>query len=112
MKRAHLQLVANNVGSARVRTVRGAAANNAAAEAAHVDFQALAAKSRHWFAVALLILGAPFRLVAAVGRMAVATGRGFFTLVYRVVMGTIGLAMIGIVGYGLLRVLLHPLFAH
>ena len=100
MKRATLHLVADNT------VVRPTGARAAAA----VDYAALAARARYWAAMALLIIGAPFRFVRAVCRAVVATGRGFMRGIVSLALGTIGLALIVCVGYGLLRVLLHPLF--
>lgn len=102
MRRAHLHLVADNSPRQAERIAPAAAAN--------IDFRALAARARYWFAMLGLVLGAPFRFLAAVGRICFATGMGFFVAIFRLVIGTIGVALIAVVGYGLLRVLLHPLF--
>lgn len=107
MKVAHLRLVADNTE----RPADNGRPDPGAAKAkALADFEALAVRARYWFALALMILGAPFRFVAAVARFAVAAGRAFFDAIFKIVIGTIGLALIVIVGYGLLRVVLHPLF--
>ncbi len=104
MKHARLRVVADN-------TVRPTAdASAAPIRDARADFLAFAARVRYWFAFALMVLGAPFRLAAAVGRFSVAAGRAFFDAIFKIVIGTIGLTLIVLVGYGMLRVILHPLF--
>ena len=107
MKVAHLRLVADNTDR---RAERARPEGGAAKAKAHADFEALAVRARYWFALALMILGAPFRFVAAVARFAVAAGRAFFDAIFKIAIGTIGLTLIVVVGYGLLRVVLHPLF--
>ncbi|PLX76750.1 MAG: hypothetical protein C0607_03550 [Azoarcus sp.] len=102
MKRAHLHLVADNSPREAERL--------APAAAAEIDFRALAVRARYWFAMLGLILGAPFRFLAAVGRICFATGLGFFVAIFRLFLGTIGIALIAIVGYGLLRVIFYPFF--
>ena len=104
MKHTRLRVVADN-------TVRPAADGAVApVRDARADFLAFAARVRYWFAFALMVLGAPFRLVAAIGCFGVAAGRAFFDAIFKIVIGTIGLTLIVMVGYGLLRVILHPLF--
>lgn len=102
MKRAHLHLVADNSLHEADRL--------SPAVAAEIDFRALAVRVRYWLAMLGLILGAPFRFVAAVGRICFATGLGFFVAIYRLFLGTIGVALIVVIGYGLIRVLFHPFF--
>lgn len=107
MKLAHLRLVA---GNAERPADNGRPDPGAAKAKALADFEALAVRARYWFALALMSLGAPFRFVADVARFAFAAGRAFFGAIFKIVIGTIGLTLIVIVCYGLLRVVLHPLF--
>lgn len=103
MNTKHLRVVADN-------TRDTPPARFTPEDVAHVDFRILAMRVRYWAAFALLVLGAPFRLVAAVCRIVVATGRGLIEAIFKTVLGIIGLAFIVIVAYGLLHVVLHPLF--
>lgn len=61
MKRAHLHLVEDNTPREAIRVTP--------TKAAEIDFCALAARARYWFALIGLNLGAPFRFAAALGRM-------------------------------------------
>lgn len=103
MSSKHLRVVADNTrDSAPVRITPE--------DVAHVDFKILAMRVRYWTAFALHVLGMPFRLIAWVGKLAVATGRGLIETTFKLALGIIGLGFIGIVGYALLRLVLHPLF--
>ncbi len=101
MKNAHLRLVANN-------------AHNVAMESdapGHAfDAKALFARLGAVLTVLAAIGAAPFRLVAFLARLFVSTGLGFFATVYRLFLGMIGMALIFVVGYGLVHVLFYPAF--
>lgn len=74
------------------------------------------AMRRAWWhvqdAVAVLawVLMLPFRAIAGVGRMATATGRGLLRWTIQLCFGLIGFSFVGIVGFGMVRVIFHPLF--
>ena len=102
MKRGDLHLVTGNLPRESERL--------APAVAAEIDFHALAYRARYWFAMLRFILWAPFRFVTAAARIAVATGRGFFVSIFLLFLGTVGLTLIVFVSYGILRVILNPLF--
>lgn len=101
MKNAHLRLVANNAHNVAVEP-----------DAPEQAFDAKALFVRLGAALAVLaaIGAAPFRLVAFLGRLFVSTGLGFFATVYRLFLGMIGMALIFVVGYGLVHVLFYPAF--
>lgn len=101
MKHAHLRLVANNAQNVAVEP-----------DAPEHAFDAKALFVRLGAALAVLaaIGAAPFRLVAFLGRLFVSTGLGFFSTVYRLFLGMIGMALIFVVGYGLVHVLFYPAF--
>lgn len=102
MKPNHLRVVTDNaprVQRAVTPTV-----------AAQIDFQLLLARGRYSLTMIGLILMLPFRFVATVGRIAVATGVGFLQGVVKLALGILGLALIGMVCFGLIRVIFHPLF--
>lgn len=101
MKNAHLRLVANNAQNAVVES-----------EATEHAFDAKALLARLGAALTVLaaIGAAPFRLVAFLGRLFVSTGLGFFATVYRLFLGMVGVALIGTVVYGLVRILFYPAF--
>jgi len=101
MKNAHLRLVANNAHNA-------VSAPDAPEHA--VDVKAMLVRLGAALAVLVAIGAAPFRLVAFLGRLFVSTGLGFFQTVYRLFLGMVGVALIGVVGYGLVRILLYPAF--
>ncbi|ENZ74888.1 MULTISPECIES: hypothetical protein [Pseudomonadota] len=103
MSSKHLRIVADNTRDAAPLRITPE-------DVAHVDFKILAMRARYWTAFALHVLGMPFRLVAWICKFAVATGRGLIETGFKLVLGIIGLGFILVVGYGLLHVVLHPLF--
>lgn len=56
------------------------------------------------------ILMLPFRAVASIGRMAAAIGRGLLRWAIQLCFGLIGVSFVGFVGFGIVRVMFHPLF--
>lgn len=56
------------------------------------------------------ILMLPFRAIATMGRMAAAIGRGLLRWAIQLCFGLIGLSFVGFVGFGIVRVVFHPLF--
>lgn len=100
MKRDHLHLVVNNTFNKDVSSTAKAKINL-------YDFLI---KARNILALVGVVLRAPFRLLVATSRLSVKTGRGFFTAMYYIFLGTIGITLITVIGYGVFRVILYPLF--
>lgn len=104
MKHGHLRIVTDN--SHRPAAVAAVPP----VIPARVRFATFIARIRYWFAFALVVIAAPFRFMAAIGRFCVATGQAIFDAIFKIIIGTIGFTLLVMVGYGLLRVILHPLF--
>lgn len=106
MKYPHLRLVASNANHVPVPDVP---ADDAEARA---EARALMlARLRIALGVLVAIGLAPFRAVRFLARLFVSTGLGLFSAIYKLFLGSIGLALIFVVLYGMSRFLLHP-FLH
>jgi hypothetical protein len=75
-----------------------------------VDFRRLFGQVKHVARVAWMILIFPIRVVTGACRIAVATGRGFLRGIVGLALGLLGLAIICMVCFALIRVVFHPLF--
>jgi hypothetical protein len=62
------------------------------------------------FKIIIFIICAPFRFVSAVCRGSVAVGEWLFITSIKTIIGLCGIAFIVFFCYGMLRVILHPLF--
>jgi len=58
----------------------------------------------------VLIICAPFRLIAALGRTSVAFGGWLFTASINMIIGLFGIGFVVFFFYGMARVMFHPLF--
>lgn len=56
------------------------------------------------------VLMLPFRAVASIGRMAAAIGCGLLRWAIQLCFGLIGVSFVGFVGFGIVRVVFHPMF--
>lgn len=102
MKQNHLRIVQDNT----LPTRKG----DTPQEAAEFDFQLLLARAKYVFALARLILMFPFRVLGVIGPTTVAVGRGFFSGIVKLFLGVFGLALIGMLAFGLIRVIFYPMF--
>lgn len=65
---------------------------------------------RNWIVFMGWLIMMPFRLIGTVTNIAAAVGRGLLRWTIQLCFGLIGIAFIGMVGFGLIRVIFHPLF--
>ena len=102
MKHKHLHIVTD-----KDHKTHHAASPTVAAE---IDFQRLLAWGSYYLTMIGLVLMLPFRLIASIWRIGVATGVGFVQGIIKLAFGIFGLALICWLSFGLIRVIFHPLF--
>ena len=65
---------------------------------------------RHWIVFMGWLIMMPFRVIGAAVDIAAAVGRGLVRWTIQLCFGLLGIGFIGMVGFGLIRVIFHPLF--
>lgn len=100
-QRGHLYVVTNNVPKEP---------SYVAHERTPIDWMGLWHRVLYWFGLLRMVVLAPFKLVAFLGRTAVAVGRWVIRSVVYTVLGTVGAVIVFFLIYGLGKVLLYPLF--
>lgn len=102
MKRAHLSVVQNGKSQETIRFSSPAAAK--------IDWKAFRNQFFYWFGLLRLVVLAPFKLIAFLGRSAVAVGCWLYSAIIYTFLGLIGAAFVFFLVYGFGHFLFYPLF--